>query len=77
MASGNVGAVLPGAMVAASRSQVGLEALPLVAPAIGTPIGFMAQEGVRPSRAMEAAVALLQSPSWQAQVVANSGALSA
>jgi len=77
VATGNVGAVLPGAMVAASRSHGGLEALPLVSPAIGTPIGFMAQEGVRPSRAMEAAVALLQSPAWREQVEANSGALSA
>jgi len=77
VATGQVNAVLPGAMVAASRSHVGLEALPLIAPAIGTPIGFMAQEGVRASRAMAAAVEFLQSPAWRAQVEANSGALSA
>ena len=75
--TGEVSAVLPGAMVAASRSQPGLEALPLITPEIGTPIGFMAQEGVRASRAMEAAVAFLQSAEWRAQVDANSGALSA
>ncbi len=53
-----------------------LEALPLVAPEVRTPIGFMTQTAVRPSRALDAALALLQSPAWQQEVTAHSGALS-
>lgn len=73
--SGQVCAVLPGAMVDAVRGQGRLEALPLVAPEVLTPIGFMTQTAVRPSRALEAALALLQSLEWQAEVAAHSGAL--
>lgn len=73
--AGDVCSVLPGAMVAAVRSYRELEALPLVAPEIRTPIGFMTQTGVRPSRAQEAALALLQAPDWQAQLARHSGAL--
>ncbi|MDM0016003.1 LysR family transcriptional regulator [Variovorax saccharolyticus] len=73
--SGQVCAVLPGAMVDAVRGQGQLEALPLVGPEVRTPIGFMTQTAVRPSRALEAALALLQSPGWQAEVAAHSGAL--
>ncbi len=75
--AGEVCSVLPGAMVAAVRSQRELEALPLVAPEVTTPIGFMTQQGVRPSRALEAALALLRTPQWQAQVEMHSGALAA
>jgi len=77
VAAGNVCSVLPGAMVAAVRSHRELEALPLVAPEVRTPIGFMTQTGVRPSRALEAALALLQTPQWRAQVEQHSGALKA
>ncbi len=73
--AGDVCSVLPGAMVAAVRSYRELEALPLVAPDIRTPIGFMTQTGVRPSRAQEAALTLLQSPEWQVQLAQHSGAL--
>lgn len=73
--SGQVCAVLPGAMVDAVRGQGQLEARPLVAPEVLTPIGFMTQTAVRPSRALEAALALLQSPDWQREVVSHSGAL--
>ena len=75
--AGEVCSVLPGAMVAAVRSQRELEALPLVAPEVTTPIGFMTQQGVRPSRALDAALALLRTPQWQAQVAMHSGALGA
>ena len=75
--AGEVCSVLPGAMVAAVRSQRELEALPLVAPEVLTPIGFMTQQGVRPSRALDAALALLRTPQWQAQVAMHSGALGA
>ena len=73
--AGEVCAVLPGAMVDAIRSHGGLEALPLVAPEVRTPIGFMTQTAVRPSRALEAALALIQSPEWQQEVAAHSGSL--
>jgi DNA-binding transcriptional LysR family regulator len=73
--AGEVCAVLPGAMVDAIRSHGGLEALPLVAPEVRTPIGFMTQTAVRPSRALDAALALIQSPEWQQEVAAHSGSL--
>ena len=75
--AGNVCSVLPGAMVAAVRSHRELEALPLVSPDVKTPIGFMTQQGVRPSRALAAALALLQTPQWREQVERHSGALHA
>ncbi len=73
--AGRVCSVLPGAMVAAVRSYRELEALPLVEPEVRTPIGFMTQAGVRPSRALDAALALLQTPLWQQQIERHSGAL--
>ncbi|MEJ8813734.1 LysR substrate-binding domain-containing protein [Variovorax ureilyticus] len=73
--AGNVCSVLPGAMVAAVRHHRDLEALPLVEPDVKTPIGFMTQQGVRPSRALAAALAMLQTPQWREQVELHSGAL--
>ncbi|KAF1072648.1 DNA-binding transcriptional regulator, LysR family [Variovorax sp. PDC80] len=73
--AGTVSSVLPGAMVAAVRSYRELEALPLVAPEVLTPIGFMTQDGVRASRALEAALAFLQTPEWLAQAALHSGTL--
>ena len=75
VSAGTVSSVLPGAMVAAVRSHRELEALPLVAPDVQTPIGFMTQDGVRASRALEAALAFLQTPEWQEQVRLHSGTL--
>ncbi len=75
--AGQVCSVLPGAMVAAVRSYRELEALPLVEPEVKTPIGFMTQTGVRPSRALDAALALLQTAQWRAQVEEHSGSLGA
>ncbi|MDM0007798.1 LysR substrate-binding domain-containing protein [Variovorax sp. J22G73] len=72
---GTVSSVLPGGMVAAVRSHRELEALPLVAPEVRTPIGFMTQEGVRPSRALDAALAFMKTPEWQSQVQQHSGTL--
>ncbi|WP_399677456.1 LysR substrate-binding domain-containing protein [Xenophilus sp.] len=73
--NGRVCAVLPGAMVDTVRGQGELEALPLVAPEVRTPIGFMAPAAVKPSRALEAALAMLQEPTWKAEVGGHSGAL--
>ncbi len=74
---GTVSSVLPGGMVAAVRSHRELEALPLVAPEVRTPIGFMTQDGVRHSRALDAALAFMKTPEWQAQVQQHSGTLGA
>ncbi|MFZ4285352.1 LysR family transcriptional regulator [Variovorax sp. HJSM1_2] len=72
---GHMCSVLPGAMVGAVASNPELEALPLVAPQILTPIGFMTQAGVRVSRALEAALALLESPEWHVQRATHAGSL--
>ncbi len=72
---GDVSSVLPGAMVATARNYARLQARPLQGPAVITPIGFMAQAGVRASRALESAMTLLQSPDWQRYVGAHSGRL--
>lgn len=75
VSAGTVSSVLPGAMVAAVRTHRELEALPLVAPEVRTPIGFMTQDGVRSSRALDAALAFLQTPEWAEQVRLHSGTL--
>ena len=77
VSAGTVSSVLPGGMVAAVSSHRELEALPLVAPEVRTPIGFMTQDGVRHSRALEAALAFMKTPEWQAQVQQHSGTLGA
>lgn len=74
---GELCAVLPGAMVDTVRRHADLEALPLVAPEVRTPLGFMAPAAVRPSRTLEAAQALLQDEGWRAEVEAHSGTLRA
>jgi DNA-binding transcriptional LysR family regulator len=75
VSAGTVNSVLPGGMVAAVRSHRELEALPLMAPDVRTPIGFMTQDGVRASRALEAALVFLQTPEWQEQLQQHSGTL--
>jgi len=75
--AGEVCAILPGAMVDTVRRHADLEALPLVAPEVRTPLGFMAPAAVRPSRALEAALALLQDETWRAEAEAHSGTLRA
>jgi len=67
--------VLPGGMVDAVRTHRELEALPLVGPDVRTPIGFMTQDGVRASRALEAALAFMQATEWQAHLQAHEGSL--
>ncbi|MBV8618174.1 MAG: LysR family transcriptional regulator [Curvibacter sp.] len=73
--AGEVCSVLPGALVGAVRGYPELEALPLVNPEVHTPIGFMLARSERPSRAMEAALALAREPAWLAHAAAHSGAL--
>jgi DNA-binding transcriptional LysR family regulator len=73
--AGDVCSVLPGALVATVRGYRELEALPLTGPEVRTPIGFMAPAGVRPSRALDAALALAQDPAWLRHAAAHSGLL--
>jgi DNA-binding transcriptional LysR family regulator len=61
---GGLCAILPGALVGAVRGYRQLEALPLIEPDVSTPIGFMSQASVRPSRVMEAALVLAQDEAW-------------
>lgn len=74
--AGEVCSVMPGALVDAVRGYRELEALPLVSPDIRTPIGFMAQASVRPSRALEAALSVAQDAAWLQHAAAHSGSLS-
>lgn len=66
VAAGEVGAILPGAMLAAFRAHGDLEALPLLDPDIRTPVGFLSLTETRHSRAVQAALALLDTPEWVA-----------
>jgi DNA-binding transcriptional LysR family regulator len=73
---GSVGSVMPGALVGTVRNHRDLEALPLSAPEVCTPIGFMSHAAARPSRALEAALALAQDGAWLRHAAAHSGLLS-
>lgn len=75
--AGQVCSVMPGALVDTVRNYRELEALPLVQPEVRTPIGFMAQSGVRASRALDAALAMLQDAAWLREAATHSGLLSA
>ena len=74
--AGQLCSILPGALVGVVRGYGELEALPLVAPRVLTPIGFMTQGGVRSSRALDAALALARDKTWLKHVAAHSGQLS-
>src|SRR5256885_15972339 len=65
--------VLPGAMVATVRHMPGLVARPLRSPELVTPIGFMAQQGVAPTRALQAALQLQDAAEWRAQCLRQIG----
>jgi DNA-binding transcriptional LysR family regulator len=73
--AGEVCSVLPGALVGAVRNYRELEALPLVEPQILTPVGFMIQSSDRPSRTLDAAIALAREAAWLSQVASHSGTL--
>ena len=70
-------AVLPGALVDIALHTPGLLARPLHSPALVTPMAFLSHGAAAPTLALQAALALLQSPDWQAAVRAHSGALDA
>lgn len=71
--TGSVCSVMPGALVAAIRDHVGIEACPLVAPDLHVGIGFMSRRSVKPTRVTQAALAFAADPEWQALIAANSG----
>jgi DNA-binding transcriptional LysR family regulator len=73
--AGEVCSIMPGALVGAVRGYRELEALPLWGPEVRTPIGFMTQLNVQPSRALEAALELAQSDQWLRHAQAHSGLL--
>ncbi len=73
--AGEVATVMPGALVSTVRNYRELEALPLTAPDVRTPIGFMAQVGVRASRALESALVIAQDAAWLRHAAAHSGLL--
>ncbi len=75
--AGTVCSIMPGALVSAVRGYRELEALPLTGPDVRTPIGFMTQSGVRPSRALDAAMTLAQDGAWLRHAAAHSGLLTA
>ena len=74
---GNVSSVLPGALVDTMRGYTALEALPLTGPDVRTPIAFISHALARPSRALEAALALAQDGAWLRHAAAHSGLLAA
>lgn len=75
--SGALAAVLPGALVATLTGQGALLARPLDAPSLRTPIGFMTAEGVKRSRALEAALVMAEDQAWLAHAAAHTGPLAA
>lgn len=73
--AGALAAVMPGALVATVAPQPGLRVSPLMQPDLRTPIVFMTSTRARPSRVLEAALALAASADWLAHARAFSGAL--
>jgi len=73
--AGDVCSIMPGAMAATVRVHADLQALPLLEPEVLTEIGFMTPMGGRPSRALQAALAMLETAGWRAQLAEHSGML--
>ena len=72
---GKICGILPGALVGAVRSDRQLEALPLVEPEVRTPIGFMYNSQMRPSRALQVALDLARDAQWLQHAAMHSGML--
>ena len=72
---GPLAAVMPGALVATVAPQPGLCVSPLTQPDLRTPIAFMTSARARPSRAMEAALAMAARADWLDHARAFSGEL--
>ena len=74
---GGLSSVLPGALVAALPRPHRLRVRPLVEPQVQTAISFMTQPASDSTRALQAAVSLIQSAKWQQQCAEFAGALTA
>ena len=72
---GDVCTVMPSALVGAIRGYRELQALPLIGPEVRTSIGLMAQAAARPSRTLEAALAMAHDSSWLRHAAPHSGLL--
>jgi len=72
---GDVCSILPGALVGVLRGYRELEAVPLQAPLIQTPIGLMYARTNRPSAALQAALNLASDPLWLQEAGLHSGNL--
>jgi hypothetical protein len=72
---GDVSSILPGALVGILRCYPELEAVPLCAPEVLTPIGFMFAGTDRPSHALHAALDMANDPAWLQHVSLHSGLL--
>ena len=73
--AGGLSAVMPGALVASGVREAGLQVRRLVEPELLTPVGFMTAAGARPTRALEAGLALAREAAWLAEVRTISGSL--
>ncbi|WP_342616179.1 LysR family transcriptional regulator [Rhodoferax sp. GW822-FHT02A01] len=74
---GNVCSVLPGALVGVLNGHGALEAVPLNAPDVVTPIGLIYVDSHQPSHTLSAALRLATDPAWASHVKSNSGLLRA
>ena len=73
--SGEVCAVMPGALVGVVRAYADLEAQALSGPEVSTLMGFMVQTEARHSRPLQAALSLAIDPDWLGVAAAHSGIL--
>jgi DNA-binding transcriptional LysR family regulator len=77
VAGGDLCSVVPGALAATAPAGVGLEALPLVRPVVGTPVGFLLLAKATPSRVLQAALEIAGSAAWHKDVQTRTGRLRA
>lgn len=70
--AGRVCSVMPGALVSVVQGYPQLEALPLVSPQIEVTMAFRVHESNRPSRTLEAALALARDEAWLAEAAMHS-----
>jgi DNA-binding transcriptional LysR family regulator len=62
---GDVCGILPAALIRLVGHIADVEVRLLVNPSRGVPVGFLTLEGGRPSRALQAALAFINSPAWE------------
>lgn len=71
-AAGRVCSVMPGALVGVVQTYRELEALPLGEPTVVVPIAFMVPDNGRPSRTLQAALALAEDALWLQEAARHS-----